>query len=63
LVPSAEEATHPQPTFGAVVWVQVKPESAEAKTAPSSHALAAATSLVPSADEATHDQALFGAVV
>ncbi len=59
LVPSAEEATDDQRLLGALVCVQVVPESAEVKIGrgmalpkpPLRHA--AATSLMPSAEDAT----------
>jgi hypothetical protein len=58
LVPSAEEATDDQEPSGALLCVQVVPESVEVIKP-----LPAATSLVPSAEEASDDQELLGALV
>jgi hypothetical protein len=59
LLPSAEDATHDQNVFVALVGVHVAPEFVEVKIEPH---LNAATSMVPSADEATEVQPPTGAV-
>jgi hypothetical protein len=66
-VPSAEEATEYQPSFGASVAIQVAPEFVEVKIKPAltpnssgPSRLVVATHLLPSAEVATQRQELFG---
>jgi hypothetical protein len=63
LLPSAEEATPPHDTLGALVCAQVTPESVEVKIGPPAPPPTTATKLLPSAEEATPPHDALGALV